>query len=246
MIKAVFFDLDGTIRHNLPSGGEVFANYAVQLGLHTTDEDRLRSMRWEHFYWANSRELLDDRSRFDGQETEFWDQYSLRQLVALGASTMQAAELAPKVNQYMLECYKPASIVPEDARRVLTELLQRGCRMALISNRTNPYQEEIEALGLGTYFAFSLAGGEINAFKPQPEIFRHACRRLEVEPQEAAYVGDNYFADVVGARRAALRPVLYDPRGIFPDAGCAIIKSFDELPGLITEMSLTTKDTTEY
>jgi putative hydrolase of the HAD superfamily len=133
----------------------------------------------------------------------------------------------------MLECYKPASIVPEDARRVLTELMQQGCRMALISNRTKPYQEEIEALGLGPYFAFSLAGGEINAFKPQPEIFRHACRRLEVEPQEAAYVGDNYFADVVGARRAALRPVLYDPRGIFPDAGCAIIKSFDELPGVL-------------
>ena len=54
MIKAVFFDLDGTLRHNLPSGGEFFADYAIQLGLRATLEDRLRAMRWEHFYWANS------------------------------------------------------------------------------------------------------------------------------------------------------------------------------------------------
>jgi FMN phosphatase YigB (HAD superfamily) len=50
-----------------------------------------------------------------------------------------------------------------------------------------------------------------------------------VSAQETVYVGDNYFADVVGSRRAGLHPVLYDPRGIFPEADCSTIKSFDEL-----------------
>jgi len=54
-----------------------------------------------------------------------------------------------------------------------------------------------------------------------------------VTPVEAAYVGDNYYADVVGARRAGLTPVLYDPRGIFPDPGCASIVSFDQLPQVL-------------
>ncbi len=233
MITAVFFDLDGTIRHNLPSGGEVFAEYCRQLGLHVRDEDRLRAMRWEHFYWANSRELMQDRQSFDGNMVGFWDRYARRRLVAMGASSEQASQLAPRVNQHMADAYKPESVVPEDALRVLPELAKNGCKLAVISNRDKPYQAELDALGLAKFFAFALAGGEIQMFKPSPGIFLHACARLGVRPGEAAYVGDNFYADVVGARAAGLTPVLYDPRGIFPEPGCASITSFDELPRVL-------------
>jgi len=45
-IKAVFFDLDGTLRHSIPSGSDVFNEYAASLGLSYTEEDRVRAMRW--------------------------------------------------------------------------------------------------------------------------------------------------------------------------------------------------------
>jgi FMN phosphatase YigB (HAD superfamily) len=241
MLKAIFFDLDGTIRHNLPSGAEVFADYARELGLQWSEEDRLRAARWEHFYWANSWELLEDRRLYEADLTEFWHTYSRRELVALGATAAQAIEWAPKIHAHMAEAYKPESVVPEDARRVLPLLRQAGYKMAVISNRSQPYQEEIEALGLGPYFTFALAGGEINTYKPGREIFRHACKRLKVKPREAAYVGDNYYADVLGARRGGLIPVLYDRRGVFPDPGCATIKSFDELEAALARESAVSK-----
>src|SRR5512136_1483246 len=122
MIKAVFFDLDGTLRHNLPSGGEVFADHALELGLPISAEDRLRLARWEHFYWAMSQDLLVDRQRFDARTGEFWNNYGQRQLLALGASTLQAAELAPAMTQYMLKAYNPQSVVPDDVLRVLPAL----------------------------------------------------------------------------------------------------------------------------
>ena len=50
-------------------------------------------------------------------------------------------------------------------------------------------------------------------------------------------MGDNYYADVIGARRAGLMPVLYDPQGIFPDPDCASIASFDELPTMLKPRS---------
>jgi FMN phosphatase YigB (HAD superfamily) len=56
---------------------------------------------------------------------------------------------------------------------------------------------------------------------------------MNLSPQEVIYVGDNYYADVVGARRAGLWPVLYDPLGVFPDPDCTTIKSFDELNSAI-------------
>ncbi len=227
MIKAIFFDLDGTLRHNLPSGGEFFADYAIQLGLPATSEDRLRAMRWEHFYWANSPDLLADRRAYP-DDGLFWSMYSRRQLVALGASNAQADDLAPQVTEYMSQSYKPKSVVPEDVFRLLPRL-KGSYTLGVISNREKPYQEEIESLGLSSFFELVLAGGEVRMWKPEPHIFIHACERLNVLPTEAMYVGDNYFADVVGARRAGLQPVLYDPRGIFPDPGCAIIHSFDDL-----------------
>ena len=112
-------------------------------------------------------------------------------------------------------------------------LKEAGYFLAVISNRDNPFHETLELHGLSEFFHFSLAGGEVDAFKPEPEIFVHALKRANLTAQEAIYVGDNYYADVIGARRAGLRPVLYDPNGLFPDADCDRIKSFDELIPLI-------------
>ena len=73
----------------------------------------------------------------------------------------------------------------------------------------------------------------MNIFKPEPGVFEHALKLKNLTAEETVYVGDNYYADVVGARRAGLRPVLYDPHGIFPDADCPTIKSFDELTSVL-------------
>lgn len=235
MIKAVFFDLDGTLRHNLPSGGEFFADHAAQVGLRVREDDRLRAARWEHYYWANSPELhADKQAHPDGEDDAgFWALYARRQLVALGASNAEADELAPKLTAYMTAAYKPESVVPQDALRLLPVLQQAGYVLGVLSNRSKPFGEEIAGLGLGSYFALALAGGEVSMWKPEPHLFVHACERLKVAPAQAMYVGDNYFADVIGARRAGLEPVLYDPRGVFDDPGCTVIRSFDELHGVI-------------
>ncbi|HUI89953.1 MAG TPA: HAD family hydrolase [Anaerolineales bacterium] len=232
-IQAIFFDLDGTLRHNLPAGGDVLMDYASQLGLRLHHEDRLRAMRWEHYYWANSMDLKTDREIYPQENREFWQNYCRRQLVASGASSGQAEELTPKISRYMEDAYRPKSVVPEDVLRLLPQLQQAGYSMAVISNREKPYQQEIESLGIAPYFVFSLAGGEVNAWKPEPDIFYHACKRMDIKPSQAVYVGDNYFADVIGARRAGLQPVLYDPRGIFPDAGCPVLARFDQLPTVL-------------
>ncbi len=231
-IKAVFFDLDGTLRHSIPAGGDVFADYASQLGLSINEEDRLRASRWENYYWANSLDLRNDKQTYL-TEPDFWNHYTHRQLIALGASSQQVKGLAPKVSQYMEESYRPKTVLTEDALRVLANLQQAGFIMAVVSNREKPYQPEIENLGLSSFFDFSLAAGEVNSFKPDRQIFIHACERAQVEPSETAYVGDNYFADVVGAQRAGLQPVLYDPRRVFPDAECPVITSFDQLLSVI-------------
>lgn len=232
-IKAIFFDLDGTLRHSVPAGGDVFNEYVLTLGLHVNPEDRLRAARWEHLYWANSPDLRDDLLAHSADTENFWIEYSRRRLVALGASPEQAVELAPKASAHMGEVYQPKSVVPEDIRRTLPKLKEAGYFMAVLSNRDKPFHETLAEHDLGEFFSFSLAGGEVDSYKPDPGLFIHALERAALTAREAVYVGDNYFADVVGSRRAGLTPVLYDPIGIFPEADCLTIKSFDELKSVV-------------
>jgi HAD superfamily hydrolase (TIGR01549 family) len=235
-IKAIFFDLDGTLRHSVPEGGEVFSAYVVSLGLHPNQEDRLRAARWEHLYWASSPDLRDDLLAHSADTENFWIEYSRRRLVALGVSPQQAVELAPKVSKHMGAEYRPESIVPADVRRTLPLLQQAGYAMAVISNRDKPFQATLDSHGLSGFFTYALSGGEVESYKPEPAIFEHALQHMDVTARETVYVGDNYFADVVGARRAGLQAVLYDPNLIFPDADCTTIRSFDELLPAIQAM----------
>lgn len=235
-IKAIFFDLDGTLRHSVPEGGQVFNEYLVSLGHRLSDEDRLRAARWEHFYWASSVDLRDDLLAHSGDTENFWIEYSRRRLVAVGMSPNSARELAPQISAHMGEMYRPESVVPEDVRQILPALKEAGYILAVVSNRDKPFHELLASHSLSEYFHFSLAAGEVESYKPDPGVFKHALERGNVTAEETVYVGDNYFADVVGSRRAGLHPVLYDPVGVFPEADCARIKSFDELNAVIESM----------
>jgi HAD superfamily hydrolase (TIGR01549 family) len=163
----------------------------------------------------------------------FWVNYGRRQLVALGVPPKQAAELAPALSQHMDEQYRPLSVLAGDAHGMLTQLKEAGFKLGVVSNREKPFVQELDNLGITPFFDFSLAAGEIQSYKPEPEIFKEALQRIGVSPRAAMYVGDNYFADVVGSRRAGLRPVLYDPRGIYPDAACEVIASFGDFSKLL-------------
>jgi HAD superfamily hydrolase (TIGR01662 family) len=232
-IKAIFFDLDGTLRHSVPHGGDVFSDYVATLGLQIKQEDRIRGTRWEHFYWASSPDLRDDLMAHSGETENFWIEYSRRRLIALGASPAWALTYAPKVSIHMGAEYRPESVVPDEVRETLAQLKEEGYLMAVLSNRDKPFIDVLENHKISEFFDFSMAGGEVNSYKPEPGLFEHALKRSKLTAQEAMYVGDNYFADIVGARRAGLVPVLFDPDGIFPEADCTIIRSFTELNSIV-------------
>jgi len=235
-IQAVFFDLDGTLRHSIPTGGEVFNQYVASLGFSYTEEDRLRALRWEHQYWASSTDLRDDLLAHSADTENFWIEYSRRRLLALGASVEWAAEVAAQASAHMGEMYKPESVVPDDVRRTLPTLRESGYVLAVISNRDRPFQDVLESHNLSEFFPYALAGGEVDIYKPEPGIFEHALKQMKVTASDTVYVGDNYYADILGARRAGLQPVLYDPEQIFPEADCVTIRSFDELIPVIQAM----------
>jgi HAD superfamily hydrolase (TIGR01549 family) len=237
-VRAILFDLDGTLRHNIPSSNHTFFDYAVELGALDSPECRLETLRWVHYYWAQSPELMGDLEAFGTLSGEFWTFYSERTLHAFGCPPEQAAALAPLVQKRMETEYAPLDHVPPEVHHTLQELCAAGLRLAVVSNRGDSFDEQLASLELSQYFEFALAAGVIDLWKPEAGIFLHAVERLGVRPEQTMYVGDNYFADVIGARNAGLQPVLIDPEGVFDQhaeclGDCHVIRSMPELLGLL-------------
>jgi FMN hydrolase / 5-amino-6-(5-phospho-D-ribitylamino)uracil phosphatase len=57
---------------------------------------------------------------------------------------------------------------------------------------------------LGPWFSGAISAREFGVGKPDPRIFREACRRLGLEPVQVLHVGDDLELDVLGARNAGL------------------------------------------
>lgn len=232
-IRAILFDLDGTLRHNDPSSTETFFDYAIKLGATDSAVRRKSATRWTHYYWAQSPEMLADLEHFQSVSAEFWTFYTERTLIKFGCTPLQAKALAPEVHRCMAEEYKPRDIVREDVIPALETLKSAGFSLGVVSNRDEPFEDYLASLNLYSHFNLTLAAGEINAWKPEPEIFLYAVQQFNLAPGQALYVGDNYYADILGAREAGLQPVLLDSDQVFPNPGCPVIHKISDLLQLL-------------
>jgi len=231
-IRAIFYDLDGTLRMNVPNGWRAFADFAREFGLHSGPEDLLRIARWEHYYFAESPELKSDQVSFtDG--SLFWENYSRRQLAVLGANPEQVAEMAPKLHQRMTENYRPQDTIPNDLVETLGTLKEQGYLLGVLSNRDKSYSDYLAERGLGEFFNLTIYAGEAGIYKPNPGIFHYLLEKAGVSAEESVYVGDNYYADVVGARGAGMSPVLLDVHNVFDAPDCPVIQSHSQIIQLL-------------
>ena len=108
---------------------------------------------------------------------------------------------------YYLEVYSKRKIYPE-VISVLNSLKNRGVRMGVVSNTTNPgfmKENEMQVAGLKPYFEFAIYSSDTHYRKPHPSIFELAIESLNLEPEEILFVGDDISLDVVGAKNVGMK-----------------------------------------
>jgi 2-haloalkanoic acid dehalogenase type II len=105
-------------------------------------------------------------------------------------------------------------VVPYEDVLPALEWLSGRYRLFAISNGN----ADLRAIGLSPFFERSLAAREAGMLKPDPRIFAMLLDASGVRAAEALHVGDDPKADVEGARRAGIRPVWVNRRGLqWPD-----------------------------
>ena len=130
--------------------------------------------------------------------------------------------------------------VAQGCREGLRAVAQTGVLLGVVSNADGMMGNRLRELeilqvgpGLGVEVGCVIDSGDVGVMKPDPRIFKIALDALEVEPADAWYVGDMPAFDIVGARRAGIRPFIIDPLGLHVDADYDRVASLTELAALI-------------
>lgn len=224
--RAALFDLDGTILHSQPTPISHFFKFCHALGQPIDSDAPRRLERWQHEYWANQSRVDADLAEHGSEK--FWTVYNIRQLEVAGIRGSLELHVQG-LDHWFRTAFVYNPVVDDGTRRTLQRLRGQGLTVGLVSNRREALDDVVNEHGLQDCFDFTLSAGQANSWKPDVGIFNRALSMAGANAEHAVYVGDNYYADVLGARQAGLTPVLIDPRNIFPDADCAVITGIDQL-----------------
>lgn len=102
----------------------------------------------------------------------------------------------------------------EDAKDTLEVLARRGLALAVASTSARDRLDvSLRSTGLADFFSVSVAGDEVAAVKPAPDLFLRAAELLGVAPEACTAVEDSPVG-IAAAKAAGMRVVAVD-RGDF-------------------------------
>ncbi len=92
---------------------------------------------------------------------------------------------------------------------LIEQLHARGFVLGLAANQPAEAIADLDAFGIGRFFAHREVTGIHGLRKPDVRLFLRACDDLGYEPQECLMVGDRIDNDIAPARQLGMRTILF-------------------------------------
>lgn len=233
-IKAIFFDMDGTLVYIPISSTQFLMNIYRKLGLHFTLE-QISDAREKSEKWWN--EIFSDYTLWT---REAFVQYNYRLLKALEAKG-DLQGLSERVQCYWENLPEEADekLYPE-VKSVLRALREKGIILGVLSNR-------LLTLSLKSLEKHTIRGCFQCVISPQIagaprgkmslEMRQLALNEVGCKPDEVLHIDNDYETGIVGAKKAGIRPVLIDRKGRYPTiADCSVIYDLTEILELLEDL----------
>jgi len=190
MIKAVIFDLDGTLLYRDASVQKFIDN----------QYDRLTK-------WVGHLPKGKYTSRFIELDCRgyVWKDKVYQQLVNEFNITGITWE---SMLQDYLEQFKNNCVPFPNLNSMLNELKSKSIKLGIITNGKGQFQmDNIKALGIEKYFEAIIVSEWEGIKKPDPQIFKKVLEQLNVSPHESMYVGDHPENDVKAAQKVGMKGI---------------------------------------
>jgi putative hydrolase of the HAD superfamily len=230
----VLLDVGDTMVRPDPSWRDVYAGVFAGHGIQAT------AAQFEAAFRAAWKEWQQEGPFEASEEASFGRLMALDQLVFdrlgypdLPESFFRDVDLAFR--------RRSAFYIFPDVIPALQAMRGAGLRLAVVSNWGWAAPELLQTLELASHFEVLSISARVGFQKPHPAIFEHALELLGVSRTDAVHVGDDPEADVLGARRAGIEPILIDRQGRAhppigsdtPADGAPVVADFAELLDLL-------------
>ncbi|WP_036222453.1 HAD family hydrolase [Mesoaciditoga lauensis] len=127
-------------------------------------------------------------------------------------------------------------------KETLKLLKDAGYSMSIVSNSDGRVEKMISDVGLRKYFDKVYDSYLVGISKPDKGIFELALKELSLKPQDALFVGDMFYIDVLGANSCGIPAVHLDPFKYYQGWEGARIKGIEELPKLLEKNDMKDKN----
>lgn len=214
--KHLFFDLDHTLwdfeRNSSETLSQIYQDYDLQSSGVTSCHElittflRINTELWHAF----------DHGRL---EHSYIREHRFR--LVFEALNVALPSFCVQLGESYLEMLPTKSNLLDGALDILEYSKERGYTLHLVTNGFDSIQRaKLESSGITHFFQNIITYDKANAKKPDPKIFACAINFAKASVDECVMIGDNWDADIVGAKRYGLDTIFYNPAGV----------KFDEQP----------------
>lgn len=229
MYKHLFFDLDHTLwdfdRNSAECIAEIYDTFRLaEVGIPSAE------VFSQHFIAIN-RQLWAD---FDKNLIEHSYIRKHRFPMVLRALGIDESAIEADLNaEYLKLLPRKAHLL--DAARDTLEYLNGRYVMHIITNGFAEIQAvKMSSSAIDHYFTHVITSETANAKKPDPRVFQYALAVSGTTVAESIMIGDNYEADILGAKSVGLDTLFYNPQGlVVEDKPTYDIRHWNELTAIL-------------
>lgn len=190
MLKAIFFDLDGTLCHFHGDFKEIFTNCC--------------SVVFQEYPDLTYDSILSLWNKILSNEGALTASSALKKLCS--DLDVCLPDNHPEIAKLLCHTYAKY-ISPINGTHKLLESLSKNYKLALITNGPMDMQNAtIDALDIRNFFEIILISGDprVGYRKPNPLIFQLALEMTQTQSEDALMVGDNLKTDIFGSQNLGL------------------------------------------
>jgi len=115
-----------------------------------------------------------------------------------------------ELTQFWFQQFGLSAVAMPGANHLLADLKQQGYKLAVVSNGGHATRLTIlQGLGFSHYFDEIISSELVGMSKPNPEIFLHTSRQLDIAPQHCLFIGDHPVNDIQGATEAGMQALWF-------------------------------------